>query len=169
MCSSQAHFIAHKWPTHALRLTQALYEEDTMISYENIESEFDAVLLDTGKIVVRNIRERTEEGNLVESPEVQFQVTNISGSVLVGLDAEINYYSASDEFTGSDSDCRLETLSPGEKHTFSLVVDPPEQANRAELQIVAKRQRLIDRIPFPLQMVFWLGILGYFIYINAKS
>ena len=27
VCSSQAHFIAHKWPTHALRLTQALYEK----------------------------------------------------------------------------------------------------------------------------------------------
>ena len=139
-----------------------------MISYENIVAEFDSDLLDQSKIVVRNIRERTEEGKLVESPEVQFQVTNVSGSVLVGLDVEITYYTASNEFAGSDSDCRLEAMLPGGKHTFSLIVDPPEQANRAEIQIVVKRQRLIDRIPFPLQMVFWLGLLGYLIYSNAK-
>lgn len=135
-----------------------------MLHPPSIETDYDQRLLSISPRVVRNIRDRSESGTLVEHPELQFQITNVSSEPLVGLEAEVNYYLPSGEFAGSDSDLRLEPLMPAEKHTFSLFVEPPQGVARAHLAVKARTKSWFERVPAAVKIPALVAIAVVLIY-----
>lgn len=135
-----------------------------MLDKNNVTLNFDSALVQLSPLTVRKLRDRDENGVFIEVPELQFQLTNISGAMLAGIEAEVNYYSAGKEFAGTDSDLRLEPLKPGDVHTFSMFVDPPGHSGTAELKIGARKQSLLDRVPSGIQVALLVAMTGYIVY-----
>jgi hypothetical protein len=136
-----------------------------MIHTNDIATQYDSKLIQLTPLIIRDIRDKTEDGDIVYAPELQFQVRNISNAALVNLETEVNYFDRSGSFLGSDDDLRLDPLNNGEVQTFSLFIEVPEQTCRAELKIKARRLGIGDRIRsffyHPIMLAFLIGYLVY--------
>lgn len=139
-----------------------------MLDPRNVKHKYNEELISLSPLVVRNISDRTDDGEVVSEPELQFQITNISGQELTGLEINVNYY-INNEFAGTDTDLRLEPFSPNEVDTFSLFVDPPEGVDSAELEISVKRYTPLDKVHnFMAHPIVLIAIFVLLIYSNFK-
>lgn len=138
-----------------------------MIQTSDIEAKYDSSLLLLSPLVIKNVKDRTEEGAIIESKELQFQVTTINGQTVTGIDVDVNYYDNNGNFIGTDSDLRIENLKNNEKHTFSLFIDEPETTHRAELVINTRKYGLHEKITRVFYNPYIIAVLfGYIIYVE---
>jgi hypothetical protein len=140
-----------------------------MLKESEIITDFDNILIELSPLIIREIRDKTEDRVVIYSPELQFQVKNISGGNLIDLNVEVNYYDSSGIFIGSDSDLRLEPLITKEVETFSLFIEPPEKVEKAELKIKVRRHNMRDNFYSVVSHpVFLMLLVALIIYSNVK-
>ena len=141
-----------------------------MLNPNQIKTEINSSILSISALVVREQRDRLDNGEVFYEPMLQFQVTNISDLNVVGLETEVNYYSSNNQFLGSDSDLRLEPLKPEEKETFTLLIEVPEETSRAELVVKGNghgfREKVNSLFRHP---IFLVAVFVLLIYSNVKN
>ena len=141
-----------------------------MLDANRIVTKYDKELVELSALVIRNVKEKTDDGVVVDVPELQFQTTNVSSGNLKGLDVKVNYYDKDRLFVGAEWELRNEVLANHGVHTFALYIDPPKLVSTAELIIEVKRHRFSDTfgkfISHPLGIA---ALLGLFIYVTFKK
>ena len=141
-----------------------------MLDANRIVTKYDKELVELSALVIRNVKEKTDDGVVVDVPELQFQTTNVSSGNLKGLDVKVNYYDKDRLFVGTEWELRNEVLANHGVHTFALYIDPPKLVSTAELIIEVKRHRFSDTfgkfISHPLGIA---ALLGLFIYVTFKK
>ena len=141
-----------------------------MLDANRIVTKYDKELVELSALIIRNVKEKTDDGVVVDVPELQFQTTNVSSGNLKGLDVKVNYYDKDRLFVGTEWELRNEVLANHGVHTFALYIDPPKLVSTAELIIEVKRHRFSDTfgkfISHPLGIA---ALLGLFIYVTFKK
>ena len=141
-----------------------------MLDASSIVTKYDKELVELGALIVRNVKEKTDNGVVIDVPELQFQVTNVSSGNLKHLDAKVNYYDKDRLFVGTEWELRNEILANNGVHTFALYIEPPKLVSTAELIIEVKRHSFSDTFgKFISHPIFIAAILGLFIYVNFKK
>lgn len=140
-----------------------------MIDLHKLKVDNNSSLLEMSKVVQRGMIEKTDDGEILNIPHVQFQLKNISNDNLVDLEIELNHYNNENEFIGTDSDLRLEKLAPNEIETVNLLLDETsEPINYSELIIRVSRPNFRDKIGFIRAMISII-LLGLLIYNNVEN
>ena len=141
-----------------------------MLKASQITQKYDGSLMSVSSMIIREIRDRTDDGETIYYPELQFEVRNKTDADLSGLSAEIKYYDSSNEFLGLDSELRLDNLKGNDSEAFSLFIEAPEKVSRAELTIEAKRYGIREKLHSAISHPFSLAIIfGLLIYSNVKN
>lgn len=140
-----------------------------MLKSSEIKTEFDSSLIEVSPLIVRDIRDKTFDGEIIYEPELQFQITNISSAPLVDLNIDVNYYDSDGVFVGADTDLQLEPVQSNDKITFSMFIEFPEKVKSAELVIKARNKNIRDSfyslISHPVVLI---GLVAIIIYSNVK-
>lgn len=113
-----------------------------MLNINDIQVSFDKDIFKLSQLVIRELRDKLDSGEVYYEPVIQFQVTNNIGVEIVDLKVELNFYSSSSKFLGSESDFKLDPLLPNEKETFSLTLEPPDNTSKCELMVKGKKYGL---------------------------
>ncbi|MCP5063416.1 MAG: hypothetical protein GY936_13270 [Ignavibacteriae bacterium] len=140
-----------------------------MLNSEDIKMEFDKSLIEISPLVIRNLRDKTDDGGVIYEPELQFQLKNISKGQLVDLNIEVNYYDLNNQFVGADTDLQLVPVLENEKVTFSMFIEFPEKVKFAELVIKTRSKNFKDSINSIISHpIVLIGLVVLLVYSNVK-
>ncbi|PCK01948.1 MAG: hypothetical protein COA42_22660 [Alteromonadaceae bacterium] len=130
-----------------------------MINVSNVKHDYDKELFEVSDLVVKSIRDETEEGEIFYELELQFQIENIASFGIKNFEMSVNYYNSEGSCLGSDDDIFVEFLKAGEKKTSSLFMEAPEgeDVESAELIIKGERASFVD---MPISTGGWCLLVG---------
>lgn len=132
----------------------------------NIKIEHNSALLEVSPLVWRKKIGETIDGHVEEYQELQFQVKNITTENLVKVSTELEYRSASGKFEGFDRDDRFEVLEPNKTHNFSVQIEAEKNHADAQLLILARKQRMGEKIPPSITFGFFVVGIILFLYLE---